>query len=90
MALLKELPTISGDININGRISYASQEPWVFSGTIRQNITFGKEFNQKKFDKILNVCSLDKVGWLSLYFGIEKKGIAIKFVSTHTFMCVKD
>ncbi|XP_033642849.1 multidrug resistance-associated protein 4-like [Asterias rubens] len=60
MALLKELPTISGDININGRISYASQEPWVFSGTIRQNITFGKEFNQRKFDKILNVCSLDK------------------------------
>ena len=62
MALLKELPTISGSVNISGRVAYAGQEPWIFSGTIRQNITFGKEFNQSKFDRIVKVCALEKVG----------------------------
>ncbi|XP_038063976.1 multidrug resistance-associated protein 4-like [Patiria miniata] len=60
MALLKELPTISGKINIDGRVAYASQEPWNFSGTIRQNITFGKEFKQRKYDRIIEVCALTK------------------------------
>ena len=62
MSLLKELPSISGKASVRGKISYVSQEPWVFSGTVRQNILFGQqEYNERKYKRILRVCALDKV-----------------------------
>lgn len=32
-AILGELPPESGSITVNGAVSYASQEPWLFTGT---------------------------------------------------------
>lgn len=31
-AILKELPLQEGSIEVNGEVSYASQEPWLFAG----------------------------------------------------------
>ncbi|KAJ8935677.1 hypothetical protein NQ314_012698 [Rhamnusium bicolor] len=42
--LLKELPLNSGRIEISGSMSYASQEPWLFVSTVRNNILFGRSF----------------------------------------------
>lgn len=32
-AILGELPPESGSITVNGAVSYAAQEPWLFTGT---------------------------------------------------------
>ncbi len=61
MALLGEMPNIKGDIKVNGKIFYVSQEPWIFSATIRQNILFGKEYDQEKIDTIIDICALRDV-----------------------------
>lgn len=59
--LLKELPLKSGRVTLaDGSIlSYASQEPWLFSGTVRENILFGQEFNRQRYkqvyDQLLNI-----------------------------------
>ena len=52
-AILGELPISSGNIDVAGRIAYSSQEPWVFSGTIRQNILFGQPYNEKRYNEVL-------------------------------------
>ena len=52
------MPTHEGKININGTLSYASQEPWVFSGSLRQNILFGQPFDAERYWNVLNVCAL--------------------------------
>ncbi|KAK3863657.1 hypothetical protein Pcinc_030600 [Petrolisthes cinctipes] len=58
-AILGELPAKSGSIKLQGKIAYASQEPWVFSGTVRQNIVFGQPYHEKKYNEVLRVCALE-------------------------------
>ncbi|CAG9814463.1 unnamed protein product [Phaedon cochleariae] len=58
--ILGELDVIEGTSRINGTISYASQEPWVFAATIRQNIIFGQEYDKKRYLDVIQVCALEK------------------------------
>jgi ATP-binding cassette, subfamily C (CFTR/MRP), member 4 len=61
LGLLGELENYSGKINTRGRIYHVSQQPWIFSASVKQNILFGMEYNEDKFNKIVDVCSLRKV-----------------------------
>ncbi|XP_056642945.1 probable multidrug resistance-associated protein lethal(2)03659 [Diorhabda sublineata] len=58
--IMKELELQSGSVNVKGSVSYASQEPWLFGGSVRQNILFGQEFNQQKYDEVVRVCALQR------------------------------
>lgn len=60
-AILGELPYDTGTLKVRGQISYAAQQPWVFPGTIRSNILFGKQLNPKKYERVLRACALKKV-----------------------------
>ena len=59
--LIKELSPVSGSVFVDGKVSYASQEPWVFSGTLRDNILFGLPHKPDWYQKVIEACSLDKV-----------------------------
>lgn len=65
MAALEELKLHNGDIKVNGSIAYAAQQPWIFSGTVRQNILFGKEYNNKKYKTVIKACDLISVASFS-------------------------
>lgn len=58
--ILGEVPLVSGDVKISGKISYASQEPWIFEGTIKENIVFIEPYNAQRYQKVLTVCGLKK------------------------------
>ncbi|XP_070149239.1 ATP-binding cassette sub-family C member 4 [Polyergus mexicanus] len=59
-AILGELKPSHGQIYINGKISYASQEPWLFAGTVRNNILFGQPYNKNKYRTVVKVCALTR------------------------------
>ena len=55
-AVMKELELLDGSIKVNGKIAYVEQEPFIISGTLKQNILFGDKFDQDKFNKVVEVC----------------------------------
>nr|AAI50823.1 ATP-binding cassette, sub-family C (CFTR/MRP), member 4 [Mus musculus] len=59
-AVLGELPPASGLVSVHGRIAYVSQQPWVFSGTVRSNILFGKKYEKERYEKVIKACALKK------------------------------
>uniref|UniRef100_A0A182MTX2 Uncharacterized protein n=1 Tax=Anopheles culicifacies TaxID=139723 RepID=A0A182MTX2_9DIPT len=57
--LLRELPVESGCLSMQTcSIAYASQEPWLFTGSVRQNVLFGDELDQFRYRQVLKVCAL--------------------------------
>lgn len=59
-AVLGEIPVCEGTISYYGKVSYVPQVPWVFSGTVKENILFGLPFNEEKFQQIVDICGLTK------------------------------
>ncbi|KAK9889087.1 hypothetical protein WA026_004359 [Henosepilachna vigintioctopunctata] len=57
--ILKEMTIVAGNMEIKGKISYASQEPWLFAGSVRQNILFGEEYDKDRYESIIKVCALE-------------------------------
>lgn len=58
--IIGELDVDDGNCTINGSISYASQETWLFEGTVRSNIVFIEEYNQKRYKDVVRVCCLER------------------------------
>ncbi|XP_043705047.1 ABC transporter C family member 3-like [Telopea speciosissima] len=58
--ILGEVQKVSGAINLNGTKAYVAQSPWIQSGKIVDNILFGKEMDKKRYEMILEACSLKK------------------------------
>ncbi|XP_056145091.1 ATP-binding cassette sub-family C member 4-like [Lampris incognitus] len=59
-AILGELSQERGMVKVRGELTYSSQEPWIFPGTIRSNILFGKEFVPHKYERVLRACALKR------------------------------
>ncbi|GAA0154293.1 ATP-binding cassette [Lithospermum erythrorhizon] len=59
-AILGEIPKTSGTVEVSGSIAYVSQGAWIQSGTIRDNILFGKPMDKFKYDEAIKVSALDK------------------------------
>ncbi|XP_055263306.1 ATP-binding cassette sub-family C member 4-like [Moschus berezovskii] len=59
-ALLGELPPSQGQVSVHGRIAYVSQQPWVFPGTVKSNILFGKKYKEDRYEKVIKACALKK------------------------------
>ena len=47
-------------IYINGSISYVPQTPWIINDTVKGNILFNKEYDDERYQHIVNICELDK------------------------------
>ena len=57
-SLMEETVKKSGSIEVKGKIAYVEQEPFIFSGSVQENITFGLSYNKDKFDFAIKVSQL--------------------------------
>ncbi|CAH1159389.1 unnamed protein product [Phaedon cochleariae] len=58
--LLRELPLKSGHLEVNGHVSFASQEPWLFVSSVKENILFGQPYLKNRYADVVNVCALER------------------------------
>ncbi|XP_019436154.1 PREDICTED: ABC transporter C family member 13 isoform X3 [Lupinus angustifolius] len=58
-SVLGEMRLAHGSVYSNGSIAYVPQVPWILSGTIRDNILFGKGYDPERYADTLQACALD-------------------------------
>ncbi|KAJ3317012.1 ATP-binding cassette sub- C member 8 [Boothiomyces sp. JEL0866] len=58
--LVNELVPLEGEVYLNGKIAYATQQPWIMMDSIQSNITFGKPLEHEKLVECIQACGLVK------------------------------
>ncbi|KAH8269315.1 hypothetical protein KR018_003153 [Drosophila ironensis] len=59
-AILGELPPERGSLKVEGRLSYAAQEPWLFNASVRDNILFGLPMDKHRYRSVIRKCALER------------------------------
>ncbi|XP_015262676.1 PREDICTED: multidrug resistance-associated protein 5 [Gekko japonicus] len=57
-AILGQMTLLEGGISVDGTFAYAAQQAWILNATLRDNILFGKEFDEERYNTALNDCCL--------------------------------
>ena len=56
--MLGDLQIMKGDFEVNGSVAYIPQEAFLINDTLRNNILFGKEYDEDKYRKIIKISQL--------------------------------
>ncbi|KAG0004292.1 Canalicular multispecific organic anion transporter 2, partial [Entomortierella chlamydospora] len=57
-AIIGELYKQQGTVKVFGDLAYVPQQAWIINASVRDNILFGKPFNQEKYDHIIYASGL--------------------------------
>ncbi|KAL3051995.1 hypothetical protein OYC64_002087 [Pagothenia borchgrevinki] len=57
-SLLGEVEKLEGEVSIRGSVAYVPQQAWIQNATLRDNILFGKDYNEQKYRCVLEACAL--------------------------------
>ena len=58
-AVLGDMEKTAGTVRVSGSTAYVAQSAWIINDTVRGNITFGKPFNQARYDAVVEATSLE-------------------------------
>nr|XP_014264614.2 canalicular multispecific organic anion transporter 1 [Maylandia zebra] len=57
-ALLGEMHSTKGFINIRGSLAFVPQQAWIQNATLKDNILFGSPHEEERFKKVIQACAL--------------------------------
>ncbi|KAK8865675.1 hypothetical protein IAR55_000820 [Kwoniella newhampshirensis] len=57
-AILGEMTRSDGSVTVRGEVAYFSQNSWILSATVRDNIIFGHRFDPAFYEQVLDACAL--------------------------------
>ncbi|CAF0848112.1 unnamed protein product, partial [Didymodactylos carnosus] len=57
-SILGEMNKVEGQVIVNGRVAYVPQHAWIMNSTLRENILFGKDLNDKEYMQVIDSCAL--------------------------------
>ncbi|EGG24088.1 hypothetical protein DFA_06227 [Cavenderia fasciculata] len=59
-AILGDMELIKGSLKIKGKIAYVPQQAFIINSTLKENILFGKEYDQVRYDYVIESCALKR------------------------------
>uniref|UniRef100_A0A8B9L4N1 ATP-binding cassette sub-family C member 5 n=1 Tax=Astyanax mexicanus TaxID=7994 RepID=A0A8B9L4N1_ASTMX len=57
-AILGQMTLLEGTVAVNGNFAYVAQQAWIVNATLRDNILFGKEFEEERYQAVLSACCM--------------------------------
>nr|XP_046244081.1 multidrug resistance-associated protein 5 [Scatophagus argus]XP_046244082.1 multidrug resistance-associated protein 5 [Scatophagus argus]XP_046244083.1 multidrug resistance-associated protein 5 [Scatophagus argus] len=57
-AILGQMTVLEGSVAVRGRLAYVAQQAWVLNATLRDNILFGQEYQEDRYQSVLSACCL--------------------------------
>ncbi|XP_043928090.1 multidrug resistance-associated protein 1-like [Protopterus annectens] len=57
-AILGEMEKLEGSVQRKGSVAYVSQQAWIQNATLQENILFGSELHNTRYQQTLNSCAL--------------------------------
>nr|XP_046262443.1 ATP-binding cassette sub-family C member 5 isoform X2 [Scatophagus argus] len=57
-ALLGQMTLLEGNVAASGGFAYVSQQAWILNDSLKENILFGAEYDQDKYNSVLEACCL--------------------------------
>ncbi|KAI6037805.1 P-loop containing nucleoside triphosphate hydrolase protein [Pisolithus marmoratus] len=57
-AIIGDMTKTEGEVTLYGSVSYAAQNPWVMSATVRDNILFSHEYDETFYNLVIEACAL--------------------------------
>uniref|UniRef100_A0A8C3HDZ5 MRP2 protein n=1 Tax=Chrysemys picta bellii TaxID=8478 RepID=A0A8C3HDZ5_CHRPI len=57
-AVLGEMENLKGHINIQGSVAYVPQQAWIQNATLKDNILFGSELDEARYQRVVEACAL--------------------------------
>ncbi|KAJ3120372.1 hypothetical protein HK100_012825, partial [Physocladia obscura] len=59
-AFVGEMSRLSGSIVFRGSVAYCQQASWIQNTTVKENILFGRPFDDARYKHVVRVCSLER------------------------------
>ena len=58
-SILDSMKTVTGSVAINGEVAFIPQESFLVNDTLKNNILFGKPYDEEWYYKVIDACELD-------------------------------
>ncbi|XP_077104559.1 ATP-binding cassette sub-family C member 5 [Siphateles boraxobius] len=57
-AILGQMTLLEGTVAVDGDFAYVAQQAWILNASFRDNILFGKEMEEERYQAVLSACCL--------------------------------
>ncbi|XP_075997924.1 ATP-binding cassette sub-family C member 5 [Genypterus blacodes] len=57
-AILGQMTVLEGSVAVRGTLAYVAQQAWILNATLRDNILFGQEYQEDRYQSVLSTCCL--------------------------------
>uniref|UniRef100_A0A669B776 ATP-binding cassette sub-family C member 5 n=1 Tax=Oreochromis niloticus TaxID=8128 RepID=A0A669B776_ORENI len=57
-AILGQMMVLEGSVAVKGRLAYVAQQAWILNATLRDNILFGLQYQEDRYQSVLSACCL--------------------------------
>lgn len=58
LSMIGDVRKVNGDVAVAGDVAYVSQNPWIFNGSVRENILFGRKYDEQIYNETVAACAL--------------------------------